>query len=156
MLSPFDRKKLKEIVCDHLGRGLTIALFHETNDGRTEFQPVWYLRDWKEVYMELSDPTEYKPAMYLIGDWSHWKRIADGSACAPYIALWREELRVKMKSDAIEKLKKLSEINANAAKWLVERQGEEKKNKKQRKIEDIASFEEKMILADAERLKSAK
>lgn len=157
MLSPFDRKKLKDVVTDSMGKGLTIALFHETNDGRTEYKPVWYLKDWKEVYMHLCDPTEYEPAMYLIGDWNHWKRIADNSACAPFIAMWREELKVKIKSIAFAHLKKQAagKMGTAAAKWIAEHGAEQKKSKKQRQSEDVASFEERLVLENAERLKSA-
>jgi hypothetical protein len=157
MLSRFDRKLNKHLVTDSLGKGLTIALFHETNDGRTDIKSIWSLKDWKEVYLDLLDPTEYEPAMYLLGDWLHWKRIADASACAPFIAQWREELKVKMKSLAIAELRKQAKgkMGTAAAKWLVEHTGEDKKSKKQRQTEDFASFEEKLVLANAERLKSA-
>lgn len=157
MLSPFDRKKLKDVVTDSMGKGLTIALFHETNDGRTDISPVWYLKDWKEVYMELADPTEYEPAMYLIGDWNHWKRIANDSACSIFIAQWRDELKVKLKSMAIAHLKAQAATPGGtaAAKWLALHQDETKKTKRQEKQQSIVDFEEKMILDDARRLNSA-
>lgn len=157
MLSPFDRKKLKDVVVDSMGRNLTIALFHETNDGRTDIQPVWFLKDWKEVYMELLDPTEWEPAMYLIGDWNHWEQLAERSAVSPFIQQWRKELKIKIRSVAIASLKKQADSpkGTAAAKWLAEHQDETKTTKRQAKQQDIASHEEKMVLEDARRLKSA-
>jgi hypothetical protein len=156
MLNPFDRKKNKFLVVDSQGRGLTIALFHETNDGRTDIKPIWSLKDWKEVYLELCDPTEWEPAIYLIGDWNHWKKIADGSAVAPIIAEWRKELKIKLKSMAIKELKMqaIGPKGTAAAKWLAEHGYEGKKKKEEKEERD--SYEEKLIIENAARLTEVK
>lgn len=122
MLTPFDRKKNRAQVQDSMGRNLTIALFKETNDGRTEYQPLWSIKDWKEVYLYLSDPTEYAPAIYLLGDWDHWVQIAEKSQVRPYIAEWRKEVIVKLRSEAIAALKvqACGPKGTAAARWLAE------------------------------------
>jgi len=122
MLKSFNRKEEKHRVQDSMGRNLTIALFKETNDGRTDYEPLWSIKDWKEVYMHLSDPTEYAPAMYLIGDWDHWIQIADKSQARPYFAEWRKELIVKLRSEAIQQLRVQASgpKGTAAARWLAE------------------------------------
>lgn len=137
MISSFDRKKDKHLVQDNLGRNLTIALFKETNDGRAEYKPIWSLADWKEVYMDFADPTEYKAAIYLIGDWKHWTQLAEGSGVSPYIKEWRNELAIKLKAEGIEQLRKQakSDKGTAAARWLAE-QGFIDKHPKQRKAQE--------------------
>jgi hypothetical protein len=122
LISKFDRKKDKSLVVDSMGRNLTIALFYETNDGRTDIKPVWKLSDWKEAYLEIGDPTEYQAAIYLIGDWNHWKQLAEKSAVSVYIQDWRKELAVKLRSEAIAELVEQSKSpkGTTAAKWLAE------------------------------------
>jgi len=141
---------------DSQGRSLTIALFKETNDGRTDIKPTWSLTDWKEVYLELCDPTEWEPAMYLLGSWAHWKKIADNSAVAPFIAEWRKELKIKLKSVAINQIKQQAAgpKGTAAAKWLAENGYEE--SKKKVKGEDRNSYEEQQIVDNAARLTEVK
>jgi hypothetical protein len=136
-MEKFNRKENKALVTDSQGRNLTIALFKETNDGRTTIQPIWSLKDWKEVYMEMKDPTEYEPAIYLIGDWLHWKQIADKSAASIFIKEWREELKVALRSEGIAQLRKQAkgDKGTTAAKWLAEN-GFSPKEPRAKKMED--------------------
>ena len=156
MLEPFDRKKSKALVTDSLGRNLTISLFKETNDGRTELKPVWSIKDWKEVYLHLSDPTEYAPAMYLIGDWDHWQLIANKSQARVYFVEWRKELVVKMRSEAIKAIQKQaqSDKGTTAAKWLAEN-GFILDNKAKKEVERETDEMFKSILKNANLLKIA-
>ena len=154
MLSPFDRINNKSMVQDSLGRNLTIALFKETNDGRTDYKPLWSVKEWKEVYLFLSDPTEYAPAQYLIGDWDHWVQIAEKSQVRPYIAEWRKELIVKLRSEAILALRKQAQSDKGtaAARWLAENGYIlDTKTKKQVEQETDKIFKE--VLDNATRLK---
>lgn len=154
MLDPFDRKKNKSLVQDSMGRNLTIALFKETNDSRTDIQPLWSIKDWKEVYLHLSDPTEYAPAIYLIGDWDHWVTIAEKSQVRPYIAEWRKELIVKLRSEAILMLRKqsTSDKGTAAARWLAEN-GYILDNKTKKQVEQETDKMFKDITDHAARLK---
>lgn len=154
MLKPFDRKTNKALVQDSMGRNLTIALFKETNDGRTDYKPVWSIKEWKEVYLDLSDPTEYAPAMYLIGDWDHWVQIADKSQARPFFAEWRKELIVKLRSEAILALRKqaASPKGTAAARWLAEN-GYILDSKTKKQIEQDTDKMFKDVLENASRLK---
>ncbi len=144
MIEKFDRNKYKSLVTDVMGRNLTIALFHETNDGRTEIKPVWKLSDWKEAYLEIGDPTDYAAAMHLIGDWNHWQQIAEKSQIAAAIKVWRKELSIKLRSEAIQYLKEQAKSpkGTTAAKWLAENGFEgklPKVSKTQQRVEEEAA-----------------
>lgn len=154
MLDPFDRVKNKHLVVDKMGRNLTIALFKETNDGRTDIQPLWSIKDWKEVYLNLSDPTEYSTAIYLIGDWDHWTNIAEKSQVRAYVQEWRKELIVKLRSEAIGYLRKQakSEKGTAAARWLAEN-GYILDQKTKKKVTEESDQMFKDIVEHAARLK---
>lgn len=155
MLEKFDRKKNKHLVVDSMGRNMTIGLFKETNDGRTDYKPLWSIKEWKEVYMDLSDPTEYSPAMYLLGDWDHWVQIADKSQARPYFAEWRKELVIKLRSEAIASLRKQAKGDKGtaAAKWLAEN-GYILDSKIKKKVVEESEQMYKDVLEHATRLKA--
>lgn len=118
-----DKKQFKkEDWFDAQGRLLACGLFKET--AKAPKYVKWSVDDWKKVYLELSDVTEYLPAMALVGDWTVWSRIRNEERLKPYFDMWREEVETKLKMHAIENLKKLAETPAGtaAAKWLAEGQ----------------------------------
>lgn len=125
---------------DSSNKNMTIALFKETNDGRSAHPWIWTMKEWKEVYLDYSDPTEYLPAMHLIGDWNHWKAIVKSWGCNPFITEWREEVKIKLKAEAIANLIKIAktEKGTAAARWLAEKGFEGKLPKpSQKEIEEI-------------------
>ena len=143
----------RSLLVDGQGKNLTIALFKETNDGRSSIEPRFSLNSWKAIYMELADPTEYKAAMALTGDWLHWEQICRSWVIKPIIEQWRDELAVKLRSEAIEalKLQAMSDKGTAAAKWLAEKGFiEDKKKRKNDHPEDIT---EREIMENAKRLK---
>ena len=75
------------------------------------------------LYMEIADPTEYEFAMRVFGSWAHWKLFHNLRWFKPYLDAWRDELEIKIRSDAIKKVIEQSkdEKNSNAAKWLAEK-----------------------------------
>lgn len=154
MLPPFNRKEDKKLVTDVMGRNLTIALFKETNDGRTDIKPIWSIKDWKEVYMDLADPTEYTTAIYLLGDWDHWVQIAEKSQVRAYVAEWRKELIIKLRSLAISYLKKQAsgDKGTAAAKWLAEN-GYILDKKTKTKVEKEQDNRYNDVMSDVKRLK---
>lgn len=141
MLPEFDRKKNLKLVQDTSGKNLTIALFKETNDGRSAHKYVWTMKEWKEVYLHYSDPTEYLPAIHLIGDWNHWKMITKSWGCEPFIKEWREEVKIKLRAEAIAHLREqaASPKGTAAARWLAEQGFEGKLPKKASKEIDEPS-----------------
>lgn len=157
MLPKFDRKKDKAIVTDKMGRNATIALFHETADGRSDIKSIWSVHEWKEVFLHVADPTEYEAAMWLIGDWKHWKLICASWALKPYMDQWREELKVKLRSMAIANIKKQAaqKGGTTAAKWLIDTAGEGKLPKKVSAKLKEAEQEHDEILKHAKRMGTA-
>lgn len=148
----YDRSVFRDV----LGRRLTIGLFKETNVQK-EKTPPFSLEDWRKVYVETRDPSEYKAAMALIGDWDHWLYLRESSVIKPYVDAWAVEMDALLKSEAMDALQALAKSpgGAAAAKWLAEGQYKEKKavgRPKKEKDEPPASKDEQRIMQDAERL----
>lgn len=109
---------------DSNGRWLTSALFEETNTGAGGFKPITNFKKAHDRYIELNDPTEYSFAMELLGSWEHWKTLVESATFRTHIALWREELEIKLRSEAIKEIIAVSTTEkargTTAAKWLAE------------------------------------
>ena len=72
------------------GRQPSKALF---DDG------TYDLEEFHDVFIELEDPTEYKPALQLVGSWREWERLKrEWPKLREHIADWNEELEIKLKS----------------------------------------------------------
>ena len=82
------------------------------------------------LYMEMEDPTEYEFANTYLGGWVHWELLCRASWFIPYVTRWRLELDLKMKSQAIKKIKEVAKQNSpnmfQANKMLIERAWEAK------------------------------
>lgn len=117
-------------VRDTRGKFLTSSLFYETVNTNARYSPLYTLREQdrpdlpsaRRIYLELADPTEYAPAMALLGSWEHWSHLCGLSWFKPYVESWRAELRAKLKSRAVDIAKTLAVGNdataLSAAKWL--------------------------------------
>ena len=55
----------------------------------------------KRLFLEANDPTEYEFATKHLGGWAHWKAIQGVKDLEHHIQSWRDELEVKVRSDAI-------------------------------------------------------
>lgn len=125
-----DKSKLK----DTGGRPLTQGLFLEVNydekyavytlkDEDYEYKGVVY-PSLKKLFLLSEDPTEYAFAIKHLLGWQHWKRLNDNKMLAKYFEEWREELELKLRSQAIRDMQNLcSGENGNfgAAKFLADR-----------------------------------
>lgn len=123
----------KSKMVDSMGRPLTQSLFLEV--GYSEFA-VYTLKEYdhtyngvvypslKKLYLKEEDPTEYTFAdKYLLG-WQHWKRLNENKALSKHFEEWREELELKIRSQAVRDMMNLcaSESgNFSAAKFLADR-----------------------------------
>lgn len=117
-MKPYAWEVNRHLVTDSTGRKLTVGLFQELSEPTSPFT----LADWRKVYVELADPTDYKAALVLIGNWDHWQALL---GCKPFTAeleKWRAEVDAKLRSEAIEQLRKQSRTDKGtaAAKWLAE------------------------------------
>lgn len=121
----------KDKMVDVLGRPLTQSLFLELgyNDAA-----IYTLKDEdftyegkrmpsiKRLYLEMADPTEYEFAVACFLNWNHWQRITENKACLKYITQWREELEVKLRSQAVKmNIAAAKSGSYQAAKWIADR-----------------------------------
>ncbi|MNJ09616.1 hypothetical protein D3C77_37620 [compost metagenome] len=123
----------KSKLIDTMGRPLTQSLFLEI--GYSDYA-VYTLKEQdyvykgveypslKRLYLVEEDPTEWSFAdKYLLG-WQHWKRLCENKVIAKHVEEWREELELKLRSQAIRDMQALcaSESgNYSAAKFLADR-----------------------------------
>lgn len=78
----------------------------------------------KRLFLAMDDPTEYEFATKYLLSWNHWKRITENKQLAPYVAEWRDELELKLRSRAIRDIQALCESengNYQAAKFLADK-----------------------------------
>lgn len=54
------------------------------------------------LYMACPDVTEYEFANKYFDGWSHWKQISEAWYMKNLVKEWREELEVKIRSDALK------------------------------------------------------
>ena len=121
----------REQMLDSLGKPITQSLFLEI--GYTD-NAVFTLKETdytykgkvypslKRLFIESSDPTEYTFATtYLLG-WKHWQRMCENQILRKHIDEWREELEVKIRSEAVKQAMTQASSGAfQAAKWVADR-----------------------------------
>lgn len=97
---------------DDQGRYRTQNMFVEyATEG---YEPLFTLKDYhregipsfKRLYVAIGDPTEYNTAMTLLGSWDHWNKLIEAPWLQEALAEAREELCMKLKSEAIERIRK--------------------------------------------------
>lgn len=155
-----DYEANKHRFLDAVGRRVLKGLFHDAPGIRPnvlKFKSTFYLHEWKKVYMEIADPTEYKAAMELVGNWAHWQEIRNQAELKPIFDEWAEELRVKLHSEAINAMiqHSMEKGGTAAAKWLAEGGAAGKKKVGRPKKEEVPIVDEKesaAVAADLERL----
>lgn len=123
----------KEKLLDTMGRPLTQSLFLEV--GYSDYA-VYTLKEvdytykgkiypsLKKLYLKEEDPTEYVFAEKHLLGWQHWKRLCENKVIAKHIEEWREELELKIRSQAVRDMMNLCATesgNYSAAKFLADR-----------------------------------
>jgi hypothetical protein len=124
-------KITRERLTDSVGRPLTQSLFLEISYSE---EAIYTLKDvdymyndkvyfsMKRLYLEVSDPTEYEFASKYLLNWKHWQRICENKVLRKHIDEWREELEVKLRSQATYKIMQEADKGTyQAAKWLADR-----------------------------------
>lgn len=108
---------------DGSGKRVILQLFKEFARVDVKFKPIFTLQEWKEVFLELRDPTEYTAAMALLGDWDHWQEVRNHPIIKQHVDKWQEELEVKLRSEAIRQMKDHAKQPGGtaAAKWLADK-----------------------------------
>ena len=104
-----------------LGCAQTKSLFRQYNsEGEHD------LEEWRKIFVDTMDPTQYAGAMALLGSWKDWgsfKRQWRGFD-REILPEWLEEMEVKIRSTGIRSLILQAEDpekpNASAARFLAE------------------------------------
>lgn len=123
----------KSLLKDTQGRPLTQGLFLEVSyntkyavytlkDDDYEYEGKVY-PSLKRLFLELEDVVEYDFAnKYLLG-WSHWKRLQENKLFTTVINEWREELELKLRSQAVRDILDMTadEKSFQAAKWVADK-----------------------------------
>lgn len=125
------------------GKWLTLALFWE--ERHPKYEPSFTLKDYdierdgkqlpslKHIYLSFEDPTEYSFATEVLGGWEHWQALCDSYKLKPYIAKWRDELEIKLRSTAIRAMVNSAKVDGSkglsAAKYLAEKGWEKKRGR---------------------------
>ena len=151
----FDWEANRHLVCDSTGRKLTVGLFEELADPACSIKPPFKLADWRKTYVELADPSDYKAAQVLIGNWDHWTALLGCKSFLAELVKWREEVLVKLRSDALASLVKQSRSDKGtaAAKYLAELGGTgAKRGRPAKHKEDDDLHPRSSVGADAARL----
>jgi len=83
-------------------------------------------RSLRELYIHYADPTEYSFAMGVFGSLHCWNKISKNKVLLEWIANWREDLEVKLRSEGVLAIRDLatdesSKSRLAAAKWLAEK-----------------------------------
>ena len=136
----------RAVMLDSQGRYRTRSLFWETRKIEREeaYEPLFSIKprahtvtsidkkglttypSLKEIYMSYNHvPShEYEFAMDVFGSWQHWNVLCTTSSLRDMIQEWRDELAVKLKSEAIRNMivasKEASAVGVNAAKYLAD------------------------------------
>lgn len=133
----------------------TQALFLEYNYHRESTDPAPFTlqptdykgkTSLKRLYLDCSDPTEYEFAIRVFGDWPHWQRLAGAPFFRPHIEQWRDELEIKLRSEAIRTVKNASDkADITSAKWLAEKRWERTGGKRGRPSNEEVQREKKRL-----------
>ena len=102
------------------GTYVTKALFWEQELEPREFS-LYTLKDYdhtvdgvvypslRRLFVEEEDPTEYSFACRYLDGWNHWKRMTSQVWFQEYLAEWREELEIRIRSKALARIKTIAE-----------------------------------------------
>lgn len=69
----------------------------------------------KRLYLDSNDPTEYTFAINVFGSWKLWNKVRECKLVRDNIKDWKEELEIKMRSQAQLKIVEISQSKANSA-----------------------------------------
>jgi hypothetical protein len=120
---------------DSVGRYFTQGLFWETCTPENKDRAIYTLKEQehhglpslKTLYLELStspEAGEYDFAIQCLDGWKHWSHLCSISWFKPILAEWREELEVKVRSQAIKQIAAQAKGKARsyqAAKFMAEK-----------------------------------
>lgn len=77
----------------------------------------------KKLYLEMNDVVEYAFANEYLCGWDHWQRICNNEMLRPHILKWREELELKLRSEAFKEIlvRAKDEKGTVANQWIADK-----------------------------------
>lgn len=115
MLRPRTQSLVLEFGYNYEEAQYTVKPYHYETNGK--LYPSLLL-----LYMQEGDPTEYAFAEKYFLSWSHWMKFSKSRLAEPHVAEWREELEMRLRSQATKSMLHLTRKNHFlAAKWLAEK-----------------------------------
>lgn len=115
------------------GKYYTRQLFQEMHQEiiptRVQIKPVFSFMEDKPglinartTFVELNDPTGYQWAVKYLHSWPHFQLLENSEWFKPFLERYREEIRFKLRSTAIQKLMDIARSDSSqavtAAKYL--------------------------------------
>lgn len=67
------------------------------------------------LYLEMEDLLEYDFANTHLGGWEHWQQLCNTTWFEPYITRWREELELKVRTEALRTLREDAKSSSRSA-----------------------------------------
>jgi hypothetical protein len=130
------------------------GLFKENHEGTDKYdhvEPIYSLADFRNIFLEEMDFTEYKAAIRCVGSWEKWEDLKTRwPGFNRYIDNWKEELEQILKGRAFHKMIELLDCGTKgtelaAARFLVRaewvrslaEEKEEKQARQDRKTEEL-------------------
>lgn len=114
-------KKPEKPYKSYNGIWYTQSLFWErsraqiSRDDTPEHDPVFSLYDDKpglinarKTFVSENDPTGWKWCMKYLGDWDQWTKLLKCKWFAEAFEIWRDELKTKVQSEALDRLREIS------------------------------------------------
>lgn len=112
---------------DSINRWVTVGLFEETAGPNKEFVCMT-IDEARQLFIECDDMTGYVFCTQYLGGYQHWKAILSSPKLEPYIEEWKEELEVKKRSEALNRIEREAQTgHFQANKFLADRGWETRK-----------------------------
>ena len=136
---------------DPHGKLLTKSLFYELAYSKLDYTRFTVTHadhhlgyhSFHRLLVELNDPSEYLPAMVLLGSWDHWLRLRANPTVAQMIAYANTEIAAREYTNAINRIREIAQSPKNpklafqAAKYLASKEHREfKRNLKRLSSDD--------------------
>lgn len=106
------------------GRIPSRALFKEYAVGANQNPDdcPFSITEWRKIFVDTGDITEYDAAIKFFGSWEDWETFKRNW---PYfrttiLKKWKEELEIKLRSDAVREMVRQSKASHAAARWIAE------------------------------------
>lgn len=122
-----------DLMTNVTGNYRTSSLFYETNTKRDNYEPLFSLKprdhkgypSMKLLYLSYKDPTEFLPAMGILGSVKHWLVLTNAPFMKNHIQEWRDELEITLRAEGMRQIRAMSTRNDStgfqAAKFLADK-----------------------------------